>query len=96
MLANYRAAKIRDQTESVASQLSREMDQLQTTFEGFLAEAKDGPDGAFKDFLVDGLDELKGSQAIANGAALGATAGVAGGPVGVALRTYASLTAQAV
>ena len=40
MLADYRAATLKDQAESVADQLSRDLDQLQGKFKEFLEEAK--------------------------------------------------------
>ena len=60
MLANYRVATIRDQAESVAEQLSNELNGIHANFESFLKEATTGGDGKdqFSDYLRHGLWQL--------------------------------------
>ena len=61
MLANYRAATIRDQAESVADQLERELNSIQAHFQTFLSEAEKGGDDnrQFSNFLSHGLNKLE-------------------------------------
>ena len=61
VLANYRAATIRDQAESVAEQLSRELNNVQAHFQTFLSEAEKGGDDnrQFSNFLSHGLNKLE-------------------------------------
>jgi hypothetical protein len=66
VLANYRAATIRDQAESVADQLQRELDDIHKNFKSFLYDTTKGGEDEngevrdqFSDFLSQGLNELE-------------------------------------
>ena len=63
VLANYRTATIRDQAESVAEQLSNELNGIHANFESFLKEATTGinhqdQSSGYSDFLRHGLWKL--------------------------------------
>ena len=63
VLENYRAATIRDQAESVAEQLSNELNGIHANFESFLKEATTGinhqdQSSGYSDFLRHGLWKL--------------------------------------
>ena len=61
VLANYRAATMKDQAMSVANQLERELDSIHANFQSFLKEATTGGTGTiqFSDFLSHGLNKME-------------------------------------
>ena len=61
VLANYRAATMKDQAMSVANQLERELDSIHANFQSFLKEATTGGTGTiqFSDFLSHGLNKMQ-------------------------------------
>jgi len=61
VLTNYRAATVRDQAESVADQLTKELNSIHASFKGFLADTTTGGSARdqFSDFLSHGLNKLE-------------------------------------
>jgi len=61
VLANYRAATVRDQAKSIAEQLSNELNGIHANFESFLEDATTGGPGSdqFTAFLTHGLNEIQ-------------------------------------
>ena len=61
VLRDYRATTVRDQAESVADQLTKELNSIHASFKGFLADTTTGGSerDQFSDFLSHGLNKLE-------------------------------------
>ena len=61
VLANYRAVTVRDQAESVAEQLTKELNSIHESFKDFLKDTTTGGSerDQFSDFLSHGLNKLE-------------------------------------